>query len=289
VEPKFDEEFYLLEYPDIAKAVKNKRFKSGYDHYKKHGKKEKRRIHPYSKEEEFPALIELVKAWPAAVPQFMICDENDEDEKFDRADGIIELFIEDPLTRFLDFGCGEGHTIITPKNNAKVKVGYDIIKPKLKEANGGILTNDLNIVNKLAPFDQILIYDVLDHCKNPTEVLKKAKELLSAKGIIYLQCHPWISRHGAHQYRKLNKAFIHLVFSEQELKEQFDFVLEDSLRVTNLTLYEKWISESKLKVISKNIEKQDVERAFFKQLFNERLKINRQDMQCCFIKFKLSH
>jgi len=39
---KFDEDFYFKKYPDVAKAVYLGQFKSGYDHYVRHGNVEKR-------------------------------------------------------------------------------------------------------------------------------------------------------------------------------------------------------------------------------------------------------
>jgi len=55
-------------------------------------------------------LVNLLnsKAWPHAVDPALICDISSEQDKEDRAEGILDLIIDIHLEnlKFLDFGCG---------------------------------------------------------------------------------------------------------------------------------------------------------------------------------------
>ena len=49
------------------------------------------------------------------------------------------------------------------------------------------------------------------------EKMKDIKNLLAPGGKVYIRTHPFCSRHGTHLYHQINKAFVHLVFSDEEL------------------------------------------------------------------------
>lgn len=170
---------------------------------------------------EFTNLRYLCKSnsWPLAVPENLICGETD-DEKMARAHGILSEFVRDDLfdTNFLDFGCGEGHVVQLASNifGCKKAVGYDI-SANWKPQDNIILTTNIEEVRANGPYDAILLNDVLDHCESPEDILTEIKSLKSNVGRIYLRIHPWTSRHASHLYRQLNKAYLHLVFSEDEL------------------------------------------------------------------------
>jgi hypothetical protein len=77
-------------------------------------------------------------------------------------------------------------------------------------------------VKQSGPYNIVLMYDVIDHMmQNEQEIidkLKQIKQILAINGKIYLRSHPWCSRHGTHLYHQLNKAFAHLIFSDEELQ-----------------------------------------------------------------------
>ena len=180
---------------------------------------------PEAGNSEFEKLKKILNSdeWPEAVLEFQIADDTSEEDKTDRAEGIVDILIEESLEnkKFLDFGCGEGHGAKYASEDSAISVGYDIEKQGSLEWENDekfLLTTDFEKVKAKGPFDVILIYDVLDHAENPIEVLNQASSVLKNNGTIYLRCHPWSSRHGGHAYRKINKAFVHLVFSEEELK-----------------------------------------------------------------------
>jgi 2-polyprenyl-3-methyl-5-hydroxy-6-metoxy-1,4-benzoquinol methylase len=231
-----------------------------------------------SSEAELENLKNLLNSsdWPEAVLDFQIVDENSEEEKMDRAEGVVDILISDVLEnkKFLDFGCGEGHmTKYSSTQKTAYSVGYDIVKTEKSKLNWEVeeenclLTTDFEKVKEKGPYDIVLIYDVLDHTENPVNVLEKAKSVLSDTGNIYLRCHPWCGRHGSHLYRQINKAFVHLVFSEEELKEM-GYVLEEytSKVITPINSYKTIIEKANLKIKPNypDVEYQDVE-DFFKK------------------------
>lgn len=213
-------------------------------------------------------LFELVKTedWPEAVPETQIVDETSEKDRMDRAEGIVDSLIDSlENKKFLDFGCGEGHCV---KYSSKqtFSVGYDIVKTGSLdwevENKNFLLTTNFEKIKEKGPFDAILIYDVLDHVENPVDVLNKASSVLSSRGLIYLRCHPWCGRHGGHCYRKLNKAFVHLVFSEKELKKLGCDVEFNNKILFPLRTYEDFIKKTDLKINSYEKEDQIVEEFF---------------------------
>jgi len=227
-------------------------------------------------QEEFETLKSLLHSdeWPQAVFQVQIADENSEKDKDERAEGIADILLP-PLEgkKFLDLGCGEGHVANHASKVASVSVGYDIVKnPKSRfsweqENEKLILTTDLEKVRANAPYDVILIYDVMDHVQEstPQEVLSIAKSVLADGGKIYMRMHPWASRHGGHAYRKLNKAFVHLVFNDEELRS-LGVELDHNLKIIfPLSKYESWLAGSGLKKSSEHeLDRQEVE-DFFKE------------------------
>jgi 2-polyprenyl-3-methyl-5-hydroxy-6-metoxy-1,4-benzoquinol methylase len=226
-------------------------------------------------DQEFKELKELLESedWPESVLAFQICDENSEEEKIDRAEGVIDILIDDFLKdkKFLDFGCGEGHmTKYASTQEAKVSVGYDIFKSENskftweEKQENFFLSTDLEKVRAEGPYDIILIYDVLDHAQDPTQVLKDAKSLMSESCQIYLRCHPWCGRHGSHLYRQINKAFVHLVFTEKEL-EKMGYKLEFTNKVFYpIGTYNNIIKDAGLSIKNHEIDRQMIEEFFSK-------------------------
>jgi 2-polyprenyl-3-methyl-5-hydroxy-6-metoxy-1,4-benzoquinol methylase len=252
-------------------------------------------------ESQFEKLKNLLESeeWPEAVLDFQIVDENSDEEKMDRAEGVVDILVEENLEnkKFLDFGCGEGHMAKYASKDAAVSVGYDINKSDKSKFNWEnleeklLLTTSFEKVQEQGPYDIIMIYDVLDHADEPVEILEKAKSILSDNGKIYLRTHPWCGRHGGHLYRKKNKAFVHVVFSDEELK-QMDLVFEERNNKVKFPIaeYDKIIKSSGLVVASKDTENQEVEDFFEKnQLVSQRLKeAIRVDGGKTFPKFQMS-
>jgi len=229
------------------------------------------------KEEEFEVLKSLLESpdWPEAVFELQIADENSESDKDERAAAIAEILLP-PMKdmRFLDFGCGEGHVAKYVSAEASVSVGYDKTKKGQliwEKEDGFLLTVDLEKVRSKAPYDVILLYDVLDHTEDPSEVLKIAKSLLSSDGTIYVRCHPWCGRHGGHAYRSINKAFVHLIFDDEELER-----LGLSLEPTKKTIYPLKMYEVAIRSAGMDLPEPEVERQEVEGFFRDRDEVSRR-------------
>lgn len=154
--------------------------------------KENMVLNPKIKEqaEEFDVLKNLLfsEEWPSAVEPNLICDVNNEQDKEDRAEGIIDIIIDVNLENksFLDFGCGQGHVVNRSlQHKTKISVGYDVKESeeywsKWKNNGNVILTSDWEEVVKNGPYNVVLAYDVLDHLEKEDQItaLKKSKKFV---------------------------------------------------------------------------------------------------------------
>ena len=210
-------------------------------------------------------------AWPEAVPSGLIVDSTSEESKMDRAEGICDLMVEQSLkdAKFLDFGCGEGHTTKYAHQQGAHAVGYDLVKAgQLEwETNNPLLTTDFSKIRDRGPYDIVLIYDVLDHLQLDTteEALAKIKSVCKPESRLYVRLHPWCSRHGGHHYTTLNKAYIHLVFSKQELS-QIDIDLADVMptqkTIHPINNYRKWWENNGFNPVHEDITRTIIEPFF---------------------------
>lgn len=229
--------------------------------------------------EDFGDFESLKKAlfsdkWPEAVNPNLICSPDSESDKLERGRGIIELMIEEDIKdlKVLDFGCGEGQcTFVASEYEPKLAVGYDV-KPSDKWAtyknDKTLYTTNFDEVLLNGPYDVIILFDVIDHAKEEgaISILKKAKQALASNGKIYMRCHPFISRHGTHLYHDLNKAYIHLVFTPEELQKivSNSKFAEDSIGVTApINTYQNFIESASLKISTRRDITSKVE-PFFK-------------------------
>lgn len=220
-------------------------------------------------EKELAEIREFIEGeeHPLAVEADLICDT---DEKTAiRAGVILDLFVAENLKgkKFLDYGCGFGHTILAAEEReAALSIGYDIDMNNFQSDKKGV-TYHFDVVKSNAPYDIILIHDVLDHIVviDPIEALKQAASVLSPEGRIYLRTHPWSSRHGNHLYKSKNKAFLHLLLDEVELMRCFGIESEHNIKITNpIDTYRDWIKKANLNITSELITKTNVESCFTK-------------------------
>ena len=167
----------------------------------------------------------------------------------------------------MDFGCGEGHVVKHVAGLGATKsIGYDIKTSENfnwnQEDGNFLLTTDFEKIKANAPYDSIVLYDVLDHADDPVAILSSLRELMDDNSKVYVRCHPITSRHGTHQYRKLNKAFVQLVFTEDELKQ---IGLENDIKQKTyhpLADNTKWFQRAKFKIVSHDVVKSPVEEFF---------------------------
>jgi len=226
---------------------------------------------------EFHHLKELLRssAWPPAIlPEFM-CRPDSETDKHERAMTILAGLVPLAQLSFLDYGCGEGHVAWEASHAAKKVVGFDI-----EEQSWGHLVKDnlyfttnFNDVRQHGPYDIILLYDVLDHCDDPVATLKQVKEVRRGNGPIYAHCHPWASRHATHLYHTVNKAFLHLVFSDKELLKLGFKGIKTAKLLNSMETYRKWFKDAGLQVKMEVPHRKTIEDFFFHDpLISRRLK-----------------
>lgn len=185
--------------------------------------------------------------WPEAADPSAICDTEDAIQM--RAEAIINFVVGEYLRdrKFLDFGCGQGFTTVVAQNKeAKIAVGYDVDLSDCKQ-EGALFTSDFNEVMRHAPYDVVLVHDVLDHIKmiDPIEAMKQIRSVLHSSGKVYVRNHPWSSRHGSHLYKQINKAFLHLVLDDVELTRIGGWTCEHNIKVIRpLPTYQHWFYQS---------------------------------------------
>ena len=167
--------------------------------------------------------------WPPAVDSTLIVDN--EEEKYYRAMSIISMMVGQKIEgkKFLDFGCGEGHSVIAAAQKGAKSWGYDIVDQKWGELKrddvpdgNAVITTDFEEIKRNGPYDVVLIYDVVDHIVDDNErlqALKNVKSVCDKNAKVHVRCHPFTSRHGTHLYKKFNKAYAHLLLSDEDLKE----------------------------------------------------------------------
>lgn len=221
--------------------------------------------------DSFESLKNAVNSdkWPVAVNPNLICDPNSTQDKEERARGIIELMIEQDLkdTKFLDYGCADGAVVnLSKEYETEASVGYDVTQQSWIQ-KGTLLTTDWEQVKANGPYDIILLFDVIDHLKSesPTEVLSKIKEVLKDEGRIYMRCHPITSRHATHLYHELNKAYLHLVFTQEELKQLIPnshYEESNNGPVYPIMGYNKIIEDAGLKIVNRRDLTEKVENFF---------------------------
>lgn len=227
--------------------------------------------------ESFEQIKEALESdkWPEAVNPNLICNPTSEADKVERGRGIIELMIEEDLKglKFLDYGCGEGHcAYLATEYETATSVAYD---PQTYDSWGQfepkenfVATSDYEVVKQNGPYDIIVLFDVIDHLKaeDPVSFLNKVKNLLADDGKIYMRCHPFTARHSTHLYHELNKAFVHLVFSEDEIKQlvpNSKYEEENVGVVYPLRTYHKYLEDAGLASVNRRDITEKVE-PFFK-------------------------
>lgn len=226
---------------------------------------------------EGKVLLNLLQSddWPEAVPDFLICSDT-EDDKLERAEGILDYIgVDYQNKKVLDFGCGEGHVSLKVSEFSSDSLGYDIKSSGVLswEQDGRyLLTTDFSKVESYGPYDLVILYDVLDHCEDPVALLKQVKSVCRPTTEIFVRCHSFMSRHGGHLYRQLNKAWVHFFFTAEELSLmglESDIVQKCYFPIAN---QKKWFKSAELNIKSEDIIKGIVEDFFKKEEFKPRIK-----------------
>lgn len=249
-------------------------------------------------ERKLRQLREMVEGdqWPQAVKPESICLTAEQANQ--RAQNILDIVVGEHLEdrKFLDFGCGDGRVVnAASTRKAKLAVGFDV---DLADCLGGQgeFTANFDVVQQNAPYDVILVHDVLDHIVqvDPVTALHQIRSVLDKDGKAYIRNHPWCSRHGGHLYKSTNKAFLHLVLDEVELTRIGGWQCDHNIKViTPLETYRDWFVRAGFQVRSEVPIRKNVEDFFFRPShIHDRLlehwndvALMRQNMEIDFVEF----
>lgn len=95
--------------------------------------------------------------------------------------------------KFLDIGCGiGGHLLILRNNGIQYAFGFDIVYRLVQIAKKEYGLQDLMVANGMriplidGSVDRVILYNVIEHCSEPIEVLKEIYRVLSRDGILYM-------------------------------------------------------------------------------------------------------
>jgi SAM-dependent methyltransferase len=202
------------------------------------------------------------REWPYAVNPNLMIDRKSERDQMERARSIISMLIPQQIRyqSFLDFGCGEGYVArAAVRGSAKNVVGYDPVK-QWDRSPAHFLTDKWNEVVDRGPYDFVMVYDVFDHSvESPVDSLKKIRSVMSPQGFLMVRCHPWCSRTGNHSYLNRNKAYIHLLFPEDQLEEIGAKGIFTRKITHPIVTYDDWFLKSGFRKLSENVRREEVE------------------------------
>lgn len=207
--------------------------------------------------------------WPIAIDPSMIVPIEGDTEKQYRALQIIGLMgmpLEGKVV--LDCGCGEGYNAREMANTATQVVAYDIKNDEHwpgRNKENLFFACEKKLVEERAPYDFIVLYDVIDHLRgeDPESFMQWVSSLLKGDGCIFVRTHPWTAATGGHYYESANKAWIHLALTPDELVQAGLTSTESNLRIVRpMAAYELWFKNAGLVIDTKQAKSSEVD-AFF--------------------------
>lgn len=171
--------------------------------------------------------------------------------------------------KVLEFGGCDNNLATMLKNEcgaAKV-YSYDVDLCKYNEQTVSdpaiILTDNFRLIQHNGVYDIVVINDIIDHLEKPVYWLKQLADLINQdSGRIFIRCHPYTSKNGTHLGEQMNKAFLHLVFSDDELAT-LGITSKYTMKILDLSSsYQRFFEEAGLKIVRENIKKCSVDSIF---------------------------
>ena len=177
--------------------------------------------HKAARQIHIKALMDI-DCWPKAVLSSIENESVTTTDLIDRAKACLDACLTKPIEGLsvLDFGCGDGYVAKDAIWREANSYGFDVIEyPEWKDSEGVKFTTNIDDFTN-GMFDVIFLFDVIDHCVDAENIMRQIRRLLKPNGVVHVRCHPWTSLHAVHLAKQgLNKAFIHLFLTTDELKE----------------------------------------------------------------------
>ncbi|MBI5443946.1 MAG: class I SAM-dependent methyltransferase [Deltaproteobacteria bacterium] len=94
---------------------------------------------------------------------------------------------------FLDIGCGiGGNLVVLRRNGIRSAFGFDLVAALVASASKGQGLENLAVANaasipfKTGTLDVCLLYNVIEHCSRPKELLAEIRRVLRPGGLLYM-------------------------------------------------------------------------------------------------------
>ena len=154
----------------------------------------------------------------------------------------------------LDIGCGYGALSSALLDKGSRVWATEIDANKLKFAQKQLAKNknfnSVLIKNETLPyeddfFDVVIIFDVIEHVKNPTKIIQEALRVLKTSGYLYVEFTPYYSITGHHLY-DFAKWPIHLLPKEKIKKIVFSKKIKSFMSAEDL--WRQYESLNKLRI-----------------------------------------
>lgn len=188
--------------------------------------------------------------------------------------------------KFLDFGCGNGSVVLEACKLGLSAYGYDVTKQwsddiamsqdLSHDAGAFSFSTDRDYIVANGPYDIIGVYDVIDHIMTHDEAVDAmsfVKRCAAPGTIIKVRCHPWTSRHGGHLYESINKAYAHILLSDEEYEKHATVKVRKITRP--LAEYGKIFEKAGFSVVSFDKSQMPMDNIFLSEplikAFNKRL------------------
>lgn len=110
-------------------------------------------------------------------------------------------------------------------------------------------------------------FDEIDHEIYPEKMLNDIKHKMNRDDFLKIRCHPWCSRNGGHYGGMENKAFVHLIFDNNTLKQKFGIGKYTNKIYYPLDYYSKIFNSTGFNIVKMNVTRVNVDN-FFKRFDN---------------------
>lgn len=129
------------------------------------------------------------------------------------------------------------------------------------------------------PYDLVLLYDVLDHVKEPSKLLGAVRSNMRQGATLMVRCHPWTARDAKHLAGAWNKAYLHYMFDEDELEKVALYGKRSRKETADIAVYRAWFEEAEFEILYEEPIVRTSEKFFDQPPFNDHLDSRKESVQ----------